>query len=80
YDFHVQHKAKMVPFAGYSMPLSYGETGQSKSHRPPLRHSTALTRQFQSPPTNTSGQTPGYLTSLICCSTILQALLPRNSS
>lgn len=30
YDFHVQHKAKMVPFAGYSMPLSYGETGQSE--------------------------------------------------
>ncbi|KAL0252727.1 glycine cleavage system T protein [Cryptococcus tetragattii IND107] len=33
YDFHVQHKAKMVPFAGYSMPLSYGETGQTTAHK-----------------------------------------------
>ncbi|RSH91873.1 Aminomethyltransferase, mitochondrial [Saitozyma podzolica] len=32
YDFHVQHKAKMVPFAGWSMPLSYGEVGQITAH------------------------------------------------
>jgi len=28
YDFHVENGAKMVPFAGYSMPLSYGDIGQ----------------------------------------------------
>jgi len=32
YDFHVQNGAKMVPFAGYSMPLSYGDVGQVASH------------------------------------------------
>ncbi|KAF7968729.1 hypothetical protein HWV62_29602 [Athelia sp. TMB] len=32
YDFHVEHGAKMVPFAGYSMPLSYGDVGQVASH------------------------------------------------
>ena len=26
-DFHVSNGAKMVPFAGYSMPLSYGSVG-----------------------------------------------------
>ena len=29
YDFHIANQAKMVPFAGYSMPLSYGNVGQS---------------------------------------------------
>ncbi|KAJ7509635.1 glycine cleavage system T protein [Mycena galericulata] len=32
YDFHVSHGAKMVPFAGYSMPLAYGDVGQVASH------------------------------------------------
>ncbi|KAJ7736534.1 aminomethyltransferase [Mycena maculata] len=32
YDFHVAHGAKMVPFAGYSMPLAYGDVGQVASH------------------------------------------------
>ncbi|KAJ7210405.1 glycine cleavage system T protein [Mycena pura] len=32
YDFHTSHGAKMVPFAGYSMPLSYGDVGQVASH------------------------------------------------
>jgi aminomethyltransferase len=32
YDFHVENKARMVPFAGWSMPLSYGEVGQSEFH------------------------------------------------
>lgn len=27
YDFHMDNGAKMVPFAGYSMPLSYGNVG-----------------------------------------------------
>ncbi|KAK0215133.1 hypothetical protein IW262DRAFT_264933 [Armillaria fumosa] len=32
YDFHVQNGGKMVPFAGYSMPLSYGDVGAVASH------------------------------------------------
>ncbi|EKM50836.1 uncharacterized protein PHACADRAFT_153081 [Phanerochaete carnosa HHB-10118-sp] len=32
YDFHVGNDAKMVPFAGYSMPLSYGSVGAVASH------------------------------------------------
>ena len=31
YDFHVANAAKMVPFAGYSMPLSYGNIGAGTS-------------------------------------------------
>lgn len=34
YDFHVDNKARMVPFAGWSMPLSYGEVGQGQSTCP----------------------------------------------
>lgn len=30
YDFHVKNGGKMVPFAGWSMPLSYGDVGQGK--------------------------------------------------
>ena len=37
YDFHVENKARMVPFAGWSMPLSYGEVGQSQSTSPTPR-------------------------------------------
>jgi hypothetical protein len=33
YDFHRKHGAKMVPFAGYDMPLSYGDVGQSECQR-----------------------------------------------
>ncbi|KAK0466680.1 hypothetical protein IW261DRAFT_1586478 [Armillaria novae-zelandiae] len=32
YDFHVENGGKMVPFAGYSMPLSYGDVGAIASH------------------------------------------------
>ncbi|KAF8313700.1 glycine cleavage system T protein [Clavulina sp. PMI_390] len=32
YDFHLRNEAKMVPFAGFSMPLLYGKTGQVASH------------------------------------------------
>ena len=31
YDYHVKHGAKMVPFAGYLMPLQYG-TGVKTEH------------------------------------------------
>lgn len=30
FDFHKQNGAKMVPFAGWEMPLSYGTIGQSR--------------------------------------------------
>ncbi|KAJ7625752.1 hypothetical protein FB45DRAFT_922222 [Roridomyces roridus] len=33
HDFHVENGAKMVPFAGYSMPLAYGDVGQVASHQ-----------------------------------------------
>ncbi|KAI0262342.1 glycine cleavage system T protein [Gloeopeniophorella convolvens] len=33
YDFHLKHGAKMVPFAGYHMPLVYGDVGQVASHQ-----------------------------------------------
>ncbi|KAG8973846.1 Aminomethyltransferase, mitochondrial [Tulasnella sp. 425] len=32
YDFHVANGAKMVPFAGYSMPLQYGDVGGGAAH------------------------------------------------
>ena len=32
YDLHVAHKAKMVPYAGFSMPLMYGDLSHVESH------------------------------------------------
>lgn len=32
YDLHVAHGAKMVPFAGYSMPLQYEDLSHVESH------------------------------------------------
>ncbi|KAI8388214.1 uncharacterized protein BYT42DRAFT_559288 [Radiomyces spectabilis] len=32
YDFHVKHGGKMVPFAGYAMPIQYGNMGMLASH------------------------------------------------
>ena len=33
YDLHVAHKAKLVPFGGYSMPLQYEDLSHVESHR-----------------------------------------------
>jgi aminomethyltransferase len=33
YDLHVAHKAKLVPFAGYSMPLQYEDLSHLESHK-----------------------------------------------
>ncbi|KAK2750335.1 Aminomethyltransferase, mitochondrial [Myotisia sp. PD_48] len=33
YDLHVEHQAKMVPYAGYSMPLQYGDQSHLQSHK-----------------------------------------------
>ncbi|KAF8075308.1 hypothetical protein FPV67DRAFT_1605750 [Lyophyllum atratum] len=41
YDFHIANGAKMVPFAGYSMPLVYGDVGQVASHNH-VRNSAGL--------------------------------------
>lgn len=38
YDFHVQNEAKIVPFGGYDMPLSYGKVGQVASHKHVREH------------------------------------------
>ncbi|XP_047741227.1 aminomethyltransferase, mitochondrial [Hyalella azteca] len=32
YDFHCKHGAKIVPFAGFAMPITYGKIGVSASH------------------------------------------------
>lgn len=32
YDLHVEHGAKMAPFAGYSMPLLYADLSHVQSH------------------------------------------------
>ncbi|GAB6021462.1 hypothetical protein CHUAL_004066 [Chamberlinius hualienensis] len=32
YDFHVKHGGKMVPFAGYLMPVQYGQENITNSH------------------------------------------------
>lgn len=38
YDFHVQQGAKMVPFGGFSMPLTYDGVGQVASHKHVREH------------------------------------------
>jgi aminomethyltransferase len=32
YDLHVKHGAKMVPFAGFDMPLQYADLSHAESH------------------------------------------------
>jgi len=32
YDLHVAHGAKMVPFAGFDMPLQYADLSHVESH------------------------------------------------
>lgn len=32
HDWHLEHDAKMVDFAGWAMPLTYGTVGQVASH------------------------------------------------
>ncbi|KAJ7923503.1 hypothetical protein B0H13DRAFT_2316448 [Mycena leptocephala] len=41
YDFHVSNAGRMVSFAGYLMPLSYGDVGQVVSHNH-VRNSVGL--------------------------------------
>ena len=32
YDFHVSHGGRMVPFAGWMMPVQYSDSGIKESH------------------------------------------------
>ena len=38
YDFHVDKGAKMVPFAGYAMPVSYPDLSHPASHLHTRQH------------------------------------------
>ena len=38
FDFHEKHGAKMVPFGGFQMPLTYGKVGQVASHKHVREH------------------------------------------
>ncbi|XP_077496833.1 aminomethyltransferase, mitochondrial isoform X1 [Amblyomma americanum] len=40
YDFHVKHGGKMVPFAGYAMPVQYSSLGLGASHLHTRRHAS----------------------------------------
>ncbi|XP_018497077.1 aminomethyltransferase, mitochondrial [Galendromus occidentalis] len=40
YDFHVKHGGKMVPFAGYSMPVQYSSQSIADSHKHCRQHVT----------------------------------------
>jgi aminomethyltransferase len=33
YDLHMRHGAKMVPFAGYEMPVQYSDLSVGESHK-----------------------------------------------
>ncbi|PHH61867.1 hypothetical protein CDD81_7795 [Ophiocordyceps australis] len=40
YDLHVAHGAKMVPFAGYSLPMQYQDSSLSDSHHFTRKHAS----------------------------------------
>ncbi|KAK7456453.1 Aminomethyltransferase, mitochondrial [Stygiomarasmius scandens] len=83
YDFHLENGAKMVPFAGYSMPLLYGDVGQVASHNH-VRNSVGLfdvghmvQSNFRGPTTTQFLEwiTPSSLTSLKPYSSTLSVIL-----
>ncbi|EIM79335.1 glycine cleavage system T protein [Stereum hirsutum FP-91666 SS1] len=83
YYFHVENGAKMVPFAGYSMPLSYGAVGQVDSHNH-VRERAGLFDVGHMVQSNFRGKTalaflewltPSSLTSLAPYSSTLSVLL-----
>ncbi|KAG9084448.1 Aminomethyltransferase, mitochondrial [Ceratobasidium sp. UAMH 11750] len=86
YNFHVANEAKMVPFAGYSMPLQYGSVGQVASHNH-VRNSVGLfdvghmVQSFISGPSATAFLeylTPSSLASLPDFGSTLSVLLNEN--
>ncbi|KAK8865809.1 glycine cleavage system T protein [Kwoniella newhampshirensis] len=78
YDFHVKNAAKMVPFAGWSMPLSYGEVGQITAHKH-VRSSAGLFDVSHMLQHNFAGPTAqSFLLSL--CPSSLASLAPFSST
>ncbi|QRW17912.1 glycine cleavage system T protein [Rhizoctonia solani] len=86
HDYHVANQAKMVPFAGYSMPLQYGTVGQIASHNH-VRQSVGLfdvshmVQSYISGPSATAFLeylTPSSLSSLPEFSSTLSVLLNEN--
>ena len=88
FDFHRAQGGKMVPFAGYSMPLSYGDVGQCQWL--PENQDNADTVCFVlSNPRSCATQQPhiitfellrGSLTCLTCCNTVSPVERPKPSS
>ncbi|KIY71662.1 glycine cleavage system T protein [Cylindrobasidium torrendii FP15055 ss-10] len=83
YDFHIQNGAKMVEFAGYEMPLAYGDIGQVASHHH-VRNSAGLFDVGHMVQTNFRGPTataflewltPSSLSTLGAYSSTLSVLL-----
>ncbi|KAG1728731.1 uncharacterized protein EDB91DRAFT_1239320 [Suillus paluster] len=86
YDFHIDNGAKMVPFAGYKMPLTYGNVGQGASHAH-VRTDAGLFDVGHMVQSNFRGHsataflewlTPSSLTSLAPYSSTLSVLLNEN--
>ncbi|KAL4399220.1 Aminomethyltransferase, mitochondrial [Malassezia pachydermatis] len=85
YDFHVKHGAKMVPFGGYSMPLTYEGVGQVASHKHVREHAGLfdvghmVQHMFEGPTALRFLQhlTPSSLTSLEPFSSTLSVLLSK---
>jgi len=83
YDFHVKHGAKIVPFGGYSMPLTYEGVGQVASHKHVREHAGLfdvghmVQHMFTGPTALAFLQhiTPASLTSLEPFSSTLSVLL-----
>ncbi|WRT63999.1 glycine cleavage system T protein [Kwoniella shivajii] len=78
YDFHVENKAKMVPFAGWSMPLSYGEVGQITAHKH-VRSSAGLFDVSHMLQHNFTGSTSQEFLLTLCPSS-LKSLQPFTST
>lgn len=78
YDFHVKNGAKLVPFSGYDMPLTYGDVGQVASHNH-VRNACGLFDVGHMVQHSFTG--PGSLSFLeSLCPTSLSALEPWSSS
>ncbi|CAE6515929.1 unnamed protein product [Rhizoctonia solani] len=86
YDYHVANQAKMVPFAGYSMPLQYGSVGQVASHNHVRQNAglfdvSHMVQSYISGPSATAFLeylTPSSLSSLPEFSSTLSVLLNEN--
>ncbi|KAI0071196.1 glycine cleavage system T protein [Panus rudis PR-1116 ss-1] len=78
YDFHIEHGAKMVPFAGYAMPLTYGSVGAVASHHH-VRKSVGLFDVGHMVQTNFRGPTVSSFLSYLTPSS-LSSLPPYTST